>query len=320
MKSRKYCYFYALMKRRPLYVVFCLALLASAGMLAQEPRLSYNLRPGESYVLDIDIQQNTNSESINNEEISLYSRTKVEFHIDSTNGRDLIYMSAKYYELLISMLAPRLKIDINSSSGGNKMLSDMVDSLEQGTFQLVISSAGELKYTNGLSSLFSSLASYPVSDTLERQVILKTLEEVYGPDSFRSLFNLFIWVYPVLDPMSNWTNDMTYYFNTKPVRMSNRYYLTKSTDEIVVIQGLGALHALQDFHETTNMGEVKSTVSGNQTFDFQMDITTGWLKRCVSRQRVVIETTILKSDYFPTGLKIPSFTETTFEVKGFQVR
>ena len=47
-----------------------------------------------------------------------------------------------------------------------------------------------------------------------------------------------------------------------------------------------------------------------------MDIETGWLKQCVSRQRLVIETTIIKDPYLPEGLKIPSFTETLFEVKG----
>jgi hypothetical protein len=64
------------------------------------------------------------------------------------------------------------------------------------------------------------------------------------------------------------------------------------------------------------MGDVKSTVSGSQTYDFHMDPGTGWLKRCVSRQRVIIETTILKSNYLPPGLKIPSYTETAFEVIG----
>jgi len=116
--------------------------------------------------------------------------------------------------------------------------------------------------------------------------------------------------------MSNWTNDITYYFNTKPVNMVNRFILTRSAGENVVIQGMGMLNSSKEFFETTGMGDVKSTVSGSQTYDFQMDLETGWLKRCNSRQRVIIETTILKSKYFPPGLKIPSYTETMFEVTG----
>ena len=308
------------MKRYTISLVLSLALLTFSLSNAQEARLSYKLTPGETYLLDIDLQQDTQTESINSEEISLYSLTKIEFKIDSINGANLIYMTAKYKDLLVSMLAPRMNIDINSSSGGNEMLYDMVNFLEQSTFQLVMSTAGELKSMDGLVQLFSSLASHPVTDTMEQEVIMKTLEEVYGPDSFKSMFNLFLWVYPVIQPMSSWTNDMTYFFNTKPVKMTNRYSLTKNTNERLVIQGLGELNATKEYHEITNMGEVKSTVSGSQTFDFLMNRETGWMNRCVSRQRVMIETTIVRSEYFPAGLKIPSYTETVFEVRGSRVQ
>ena len=80
------------------------------------------------------------------------------------------------------------------------------------------------------------------------------------------------------------------------------------------------LNAMKEFREKTTMGDVKSAVSGSQTYDFQMNPESGWLKQCVSRQRVMIETTILKSSYLPTGLKIPSYTETVFEVKGSKIQ
>lgn len=318
-KPSKYCYFYSFM-RSTLISFFVIPIFwASSSLFAQDPGLAYSIYPGEKFMLNIDIQQTTHSESINSEEINLYSRTKLEFRVDSIDEKDRIYLSAMYTDLLVSMLAPRMDIDINSSTGRDPLLSEMVNNLENKTFHLVMSSKGELKETKGLDSLFSNLASYPVSDTLEQLVILHTLDEVYGPDSFKSLFNLFFWVYPVIYPMTNWTNDMTYYFNTKPVKMTNRYSLAKTSEEGVVIQGLGVLDAQKEFKETTNMGEVTSSVVGNQTYDFQMDINSGWLKKCVSRQQIRIETTIVKSDYLPAGLKIPSFTETVFEVKGSKI-
>ncbi|MCK4879132.1 MAG: hypothetical protein KAS82_00685 [Bacteroidales bacterium] len=303
------------------FIIVALAvLLNQAGsMQAQEPALSYRLQPGETYYLETDLQQNTHSESIDSEEISFYNLTRLEFSVDSIDSANQIHMSVRYRELLISMLAPRMDIDISSASGKNLMLTEMVDMLEQSVFHLVMTPRGELVSLEGLDDIFALLASAPVADTTKQQVILKTLEEAYGPDAFKSLYNLFVWIYPVIHPMTNWTNDITYYFNTKAVKMVNRYYLTKSTDDIIVIQGLGMLNAMKEFYETTGMGEVKSTVSGSQTYDFQMDLETGWLKRCISRQRVMIETTILKSNYLPSGLKIPSYTETVFEVSGGRV-
>ena len=298
------------------YIIFSLALLLVGTMEAQEPRLHYKLLPGESYMLEIDLQQNTNSESIDSEEISFYNLTTMIFWVDSTDALNNYHLSVQYKDLLISLLAPQLDVDISSGSGKNHMLTQMVDLLEGEPFYLIMSPAGELKELQGLDALFKTLESQPSTDTVEQKVILNTLNEAYGPDAFKSLFNLFMWIYPVISPMNNWTNDITYYFNTKPVKVVNRYFLSKTTDEILVIQGLGMLNASKEFLETTSMGEVKSSVSGSQTYDFQVDRESGWLRRCVSRQRVMIETTILKSDYFPPGLKIPSYTETVFEVKG----
>ncbi len=253
---------------------------------------------------------------MNSEEISLYSRTKLDFEVHSIDDREHYHMTVQYRDLMISMLAPQMDVDISSASGNDQMLTKMVNMLEQDTFSLVMTKRGELLRVDGLDELFASLAGLQVSDTIEQQVIMKTLEEAYGADAFRSLFSVFVWIYPVINPMSNWTNDITYYFNTKAVNMVNRYFLTKTTDDIVMIQGMGMLNSGKEFFETTGMGDVKSTVSGSMTYDFHMDPETGWLKRCVSRQRVIIETTILKSNYFPPGLKIPSYTETAFEVTG----
>jgi len=283
---------------------------------AQEVRQSYRLFPGETYMLDIEIQQNTHSESTTGDEVTLYSRSNMFFTVDSVLDPDLIYMSVQYRNLSLSMLAPSMNLDINSSSGGNRLLTSMMDSLERSTFHVITDSRGILLKQEGLEALFETMAHVPVRDTAELQVILNTLKEVYGPDAFSSLFGLFVSVYPVIQPMNNWTNDITYFFNTKAVKMVNRYQLARTTEELMIIQGLGMVSAQEGFREETDLGKVESEVSGSQTYDFQMDLQSGWLIQCVSRQRILIETTILESRYLPKGLKIPSYTETLFEIRG----
>ena len=296
-------------------------LLNMPGTLqGQEARLSYALRPGDVYMLDIDLQQSTHFESMEREEISFYTLTTLVFRVDSMDAGKDYHMSVQYQDLLLSMLAPQLDMDISSSSGKNPLLTRMLKLLESESFYLSMSPAGELKNLEGLEDLIRNLGSESRSDSLEQEVVMNTLNEAFGPDAFSSLFKVFLWIYPVISPMNNWTNDITYYFNTKPVALANRYTLSKVTEEELVIQGLGMLNATKEFRETTSMGEVKSTVSGSQTYDFQVERNSGWPIRCVSRQRVLIETTILKSNYFPAGLKIPSYTETVFEVKGSKVQ
>lgn len=284
--------------------------------MAQQGLLSYRLQEGAGYYLQSDLQQNTRSESVDSEEISFYNLTRMEFHVDSIGAGGEYHMRAKYRDLMISMLAPQMEIDISSASGKDLLLSQMVQMLEDKHFTLVMTKQGEVLGLRGLEELFEPLAQLQVKDTTEQEVILKTLSEAYGPDAFLSLCNVFLWIYPVIEPMRNWTNDINYYFNTKAVKMVNRYYLSKTTSDVVVIQGMGMLNAMKEYYETTDLGQVKSVVSGSQTYDFQMDPENGWLKQCISRQRVMIETTIVNSNYLPTGLKIPSYTETVFEVTG----
>jgi hypothetical protein len=308
------------MKRFHPYLFIALSLICLSAETVQETRLSYNLKSGETYALQIDLQQTTRSEAMDRDEISLYSLTNLELKVDSIDMINQFHMTVRYKDLLISMLAPGMNIDINSDSGKDTLLSAMVDALENEEFHIVMDNTGELRLLDGLDHIFKSLSSFPVSDTNQHRVILKTLEEVYGPDSFKSQYSLFVTVYPVLETMTNWTNDILYYFNTKPVWILNRYSLARHTENTLIIQGMGMLNTTKEFEEKTSMGEVRSTVSGSQTYDFQMDPESGWIKKCVSRQRTLIETTIVKSSYLPTGLKIPSYTETVFEVKGSRIQ
>lgn len=304
------------MKKSIPYLLIICSLIIELSMPAQEARLTYELQPGEKYRLEVDIQQTTRSEAIHSPEINLYSLTNLEFTVVSLDEQKNIHLEVAYRDLLLSMLAPGLDIDINSGTGKDTLLTDMVDLLSKGSMQIVMDNTGKMISMSGMENVFSSLEAYPAADSSEHMVILRTLEEVYGSDAFNSLFNLFIFIYPVMQPMTSWTNDITYFFNTKPVTIVNRYNLSRVTAEELTIQGLGMLNAMKEFHEETSMGEVKSVVSGSQTYDFQMHPGSGWLKRCVSRQRVLIETTIVRSSYLPSGLKIPSYTETVFEVNG----
>ena len=298
------------------YIVLLLALVSQAVSFSQDARLSYDLKPGRTYLLDIEMQQTTSSETMNSEDINMYNNLILEFRVDSLGPEKLIHMWVCYQKLHLSMLAPGLGIDINSQSGNNQLLADLSDTLQGKWFKLIMKESGELLSLDGLAEIFQKLEDFPHQDPHQAEVTLETLHEAYGPDAFRSLFNLFVAFYPSVQPLSNWTRDLTYYFNTKPVEISNRYYFTKTTGEVVTIQGMGIINASKEYAETLSLGDVSSTVSGSQTYDFQTDASTGWLKRCISKQRLLIETKIVKSTQLPVGLKIPSYTETAFEVKG----
>jgi len=293
-----------------------LFLFSALTLQGQEESLAYRLDPGTTYGLHIEIQQNTTSESVYTAEVNMFSRIKLRFRVDSVDGYGLYHMTVQYSDLLLSVLAPGMGLDMNSGSGKNRLLKQLIDTLETAPFNIEMKSTGELHALKGLDRIFSSLDTFPAADTSERTVVLETLQEAYGPDAFQGLFHLFVGYYPPLSGMRNWTTDLTYYFNTKPVNMVNRYTLSRSDDARLTIQGLGMLESGEAYPETIPLGKVSSSVSGSQTYDYQVDRATGWLRSCISRQRVVITTKVIESKSLPAGLEIPSYTETLFDVKG----
>ncbi len=292
----------------------CLGLLSSqsAGALG----LYYRLNPGDRYTLIFSLNQQTRSDSYSDEDLSMSNQMKWHIRVDSLRKDGAIYLRLHYADLQLSMLAPGMGIDLNSSRNENRMLKNLTDSLENKDFHVLMDPNGTLLELHGMEELFAPLYRYPASDSSEKRTVVLTLEEAYGADTFRSLFGLFISVYPLMPMQENWTRDMRYFFNSKPVPLSNSYILNKVGPEGNLIQGIGMLEKDKRFREHSEMGELSSAVSGSQTYDYLMDPITGWPKRCNSRQRILIETTILESNHLPVGLKIPSYTETTFDIRG----
>ncbi|MEZ5070487.1 MAG: DUF6263 family protein [Bacteroidales bacterium] len=292
------------------------ALSACLSLVAQDSDLRYRLAPGEHYVLEVEMNQQSHAESYIREEVNLTSQLVLHFRVDSVPEPDRICMQSWYEEVRLSMLAPGLGIDLSSEDQNETALHMLANALEGKTFQLCMKKDGSLLGMEGLADHFRQLSRLPYPDTTELAVAFRTLEESYGPDSYTSLFGLFVSLYPSLGFQTHWTRDMTYHFNSKAVLLNNSYQLSSVSEERWISQGIGLFNAHNAFREITSIGEVEAVITGSQTYDFLMDPATGWLQKCNARQRTLVETTVIKGKGLPTGLKIPSYTETLFEVRG----
>ena len=282
-------------------------------MQAQDVLLQYKLEAGQEYYLDIDINQNTHSETINQEELNMFSHLLLRFRADSISLTGTCHFTVSYEDLHLSVLSPALGLDIDSRSRKNPDLSILMDSLLMLDFNLGMSRWGEMIYLEGLTEFFAGISS----DSSTFGPAASTVEEAYGTHAFENLFSVFVSYLPGLQSSRNWTRDVIYYFNTKPVKMVNRYQLARSDPGKLVVQGIGMINSMQPYRESLPIGMVESSVSGSQTYDYSVDPDSGWLRQCMSRQRLVIETRILESSSLPRNLKIPSYTETVFEVRGY---
>ena len=296
--------------------IFC-SLIVSASCFAQDAKLGYHLDVGKMYSLNISIQQNTFSESYDQgNNISVDLKMTLHFDIVSQLNSDVYYAMVRYDNLFFSMLAPTLKIDINSESGNNTILPVMIDSLEAKNFKVQLGRDGSIVMFGNINEFFYNMYDFDISSEEEQDVIIKTLREAFGNNAFTSICNLFVNFHPSIDSTRNWEKDYTYYFNTKPVNMVSRFFLIKQTEVQNTVQGIGIISTDEQVIETMNNTTVLSSASGSHTFDLQVDPKTGWLLVGSSRQRILITTTIVKDSHLPEGLEIPSYTETTFSIEG----
>jgi hypothetical protein len=92
------------------------------------------------------------------EEISFYTLTKTEyFRVDSVDSSQGNYhMRVQYQDLLLSMLAPQLKIDISSSIGKKSLALHgwWILFERENVFHLSMSPSGELKSLEGMEDSF----------------------------------------------------------------------------------------------------------------------------------------------------------------------
>ena len=298
---------------------FCLIFLFlfSVTMSGQEPESGYHLIPGNRYSLHIDVRQNTFSESYGQgNDVSLDLNMTIHFDVESQLNNEFYTAQVSYENLFLSMLAPGMNIDINSANGTNSILPTLIDSLESKYFRAQISRDGTVIMFGDINGFFFKMYDYVINSEEEQDVIIKTLREAFGNNAFNSFCNLFINIYPSSGTDPAWDKEFLYYFNTKPVEMKNRFFLVKQTEKQNTIQGMGMISTLESVVETHNGSSVQSTATGSQTYDLQLDPATGWLLKGSSRQRILVKTIILQDSKLPRGLEIPSYTETTFTIKG----
>jgi hypothetical protein len=107
-------------------------------------------------------------------------------------------------------------------------------------------------------------------------------------------------------------------FNAKPIEISNNFFYQKLSEEKMRVQGIGVITEINESFELNEMSML-TNLKGNQTYDFLFDSESGWLIEGMSKQKIHSLSTITGNPDLPTGLKIPSFTESEYEFSGGKI-
>jgi len=270
--------------------------------------------------LEVTVHQNTVSDADGiQKNISLDIRCGYNFRIDSIEDNGSYCVTVRYKNLSISMIAPEMKISLNPETPSGKILQEYIDLLENRKWNMILSRAGEVKSISGLSGIFHEMYNES-SASGQQDVIIKTLDEAFGEESFLSFSNMILHLYPDYPVIEKWVTRNRHFFNTKEVSLSNKWYYTYNKDGQQLVQGIGIIESPVSDTIEYNGISITTSVEGSQTYDYITNPETGWMLAGLSRQKIIVINKIVNDPSFPEGLEIPTLTETSYLIKDKTVK
>ena len=295
-----------------------LMILCFFPVRSQEELPRYNLEIGDSYFISQELVQQTETE---NRELrsgaSLDINCTVEFKVSSIDPDGNYHFECRYRDLSLSFYSPRSDLYISSDNRAFSNIQTYLDELERQPFGLGISAHGEIIKPAPLDSIIRSVFAEERPDSAHHDLIIKTVREAFGENALTSLVNIAMNVYSDTLDDSN-TKYATIAFNAKPMSVRNRFYYVPVDEKVLRVQGVGVIEETVDNYTREN-SSIATTMQGQQTYDLVFNRETGWISRGISKQRIHSLSTIRGHAEFPDGLKVPSFTETEYIIKGGRV-
>ncbi len=282
---------------------------------SQEEIPRYKLKPGEIYLITMELIQETETENTDlGENMTIDIDCTIEFQVESISSDGSFHFSCSYKNLAVSFFSPRAELYISSRNQDFSNLQYYLTELENRSFRLVISPYGELLEADSLNPIIESLIP---GDTLNRKyhkLIIRTVREAFGSSALLGMVNTVINVYSKSpDTRSVKYTRISYNGSLLPVRKSLFYSM--ADEESMRIQGVGVIEETEDSFQN-GRSVVQTSITGQQTYDLLYDRQTGWLITGLSKQRIHSLFSLKENNELPKGLKVPSLTVSEIKFTG----
>jgi hypothetical protein len=290
-------------------------LLCVAQVTAQEEKARYRLLPGETYFITQELIQETETDNIEfRNNASLTINSTIEFEVKRITPAGDYHFSCRYRDLSLSFFSPRSDLYINSQDQAFSQIKSYLRTLEKHRFGVEMSVFGEFRESDSLDSIINSLFREELPDSLQHDLIIRTLREAFGQNALVSLVNTAMNVYS--DTLSeDGSKFAAIAFNARMLPVKNRFYYLAVDDAMLRIQGVGVIEETESIIEQQK-GSIVTSMHGQQTYDHLFSRGTGWIRRGISKQRIYMLSTIRGHSELPDGLKIPSYTESEYVFRG----
>ena len=288
-----------------LAITFCLTL----SVQAQKSLLVLNLEVGKDYkqVMYSDIVMNM---EMYGQKIpmnmSLYAT--VSYLIQSAN--DTAYeMEVKYEKMAMTMLIQGMKIEINSESENEDILSLILNGMINKPFEMTMNKRGEVTDVRNVDTLVNGLlesitAEYPEFTELELQQAKEQVMQSYGEDALKGNMGMSTIVFPQypVKKGDKWIveSKLTSGFVAE---MITEYKLAKKTNDFILIKGKSKLKTSEDKTQSQFNG-MTFDLSGTMVSEIKINPSTGWIIYGEIEQKIGGTTSTKENKQNPVGMQM----------------
>jgi hypothetical protein len=298
-------------------IVFILCnLFIATSIQSQSYLIKFNFKKGAEF------KQNLNStmqitQEVSGQEMQINMGVKATTTFKVTKAKDTLYeMDVKYSNMSMSMQMAGQP----TSSAVDDMVGKMLRQIEGKSFQISLSSSGNIISVRNLEQLFNQLFDSLPSLSQEQKEQFKTqISQAYGEASFKSSFKVSTSVFPsyavqkgdqwVMNNqlISNYTFDVNSQFQL--VDVDKEFYYIKAKSK------LSTLNQSDSSYSEVNGMSIRVMLNGAAESTYKLDRKTAWIIESTTQQTLQGSTEIKETEQFKGGMKIPLKMTQTSTIK-----
>jgi hypothetical protein len=298
-------------------IVFILcSLFFVTAIQSQSYLIKFNFKKGAEF------KQNLNStmqitQEVSGQQMQINMGIKATTTFKVTKAKDTLYeMDVKYSNMSMSMQMAGQP----TSSAVDDMMGKMLRQIEGKSFQISLSSSGNIISVRNLEQLFNQLFDSLPSLSQEQKEQFKTqISQAYGEASFKSSFKVSTSVFPSYavqkgdqwtinnQLISNYTFDVNSQFQL--VDVDKEFYYIKAQSK------LSTLNQSDSSYNEVNGMSIRVMLNGAAESTYKLDRKTAWIIESTTQQTLQGSTEIKETEQFKGGMKIPLKMTQTSTIK-----
>ena len=298
-------------------IVFILcSLFFVTAIQSQSYLIKFNFKKGAEF------KQNLNStmqitQEVSGQQMQINMGIKATTTFKVTKAKDTLYeMDVKYSNMSMSMQMAGQP----TSSAVDDMVGKMLRQIEGKSFQISLSSSGNIISVRNLEQLFNQLFdSLPSLSQEQKEQFKIQISQAYGEASFKSSFKVSTSVFPSYavqkgdqwtmnnQLISNYTFDVNSQFQL--VDVDKEFYYIKAQSKLSTIN-----QSDSSYNEVNGMS-IRVMLNGAAESTYKLDRKTAWIIESTTQQTLQGSTEIKETEQFKGGMKIPLKMTQTSTIK-----